>query len=150
MGFIQAPDSNSYREEEGEGRPIILTHPPAFRETAYRRWRRQVTTLVRVARAGRARAKADPRRHVAPVDAAALRDLVATVAADARVVQVPLNQPPWTLTGLAVTRSEEHTSELRHVAISYAVFCLKKKKKKYTCLKFQNKKKQTKNKQTIL
>src|SRR5437660_3856633 len=27
-------------------------------------------------------------------------------------------------------RSEEHTSELSHVAISYAVFCLKKKKKK--------------------
>src|SRR5690349_23795002 len=26
-------------------------------------------------------------------------------------------------------RSEEHTSELRHVEISYAVFCLKKKKK---------------------
>src|SRR5207253_10283520 len=27
-----------------------------------------------------------------------------------------------------VHRSEEHTSELRHVAISYAVFCLKKKR----------------------
>src|SRR5688572_32329366 len=27
-------------------------------------------------------------------------------------------------------RSEEHTSELRHSQISYAVFCLKKKKKK--------------------
>src|SRR5690606_39340108 len=27
-------------------------------------------------------------------------------------------------------RSEEHTSELHHVKISYAVFCLKKKKKK--------------------
>src|SRR5439155_27064298 len=27
-------------------------------------------------------------------------------------------------------RSEEHTSELSHVAISYAVFCLKKKKRK--------------------
>src|SRR5690349_22957647 len=26
-------------------------------------------------------------------------------------------------------RSEEHTSELHHVEISYAVFCLKKKKK---------------------
>src|SRR5690606_42023751 len=26
------------------------------------------------------------------------------------------------------SRSEEHTSELRHVKISYAVFCLKKKK----------------------
>src|SRR5699024_12110112 len=25
------------------------------------------------------------------------------------------------------SRSEEHTSELRHVSISYAVFCLKKK-----------------------
>src|SRR2546427_1814058 len=29
-------------------------------------------------------------------------------------------------------RSEEHTSELRHSQISYAVFCLKKKKKKKT------------------
>src|SRR5690349_23168042 len=29
-----------------------------------------------------------------------------------------------------VTRSEEHTSESSHVEISYAVFCLKKKKKK--------------------
>src|SRR5690554_5600481 len=29
-----------------------------------------------------------------------------------------------------VERSEEHTSELSHVRISYAVFCLKKKKKK--------------------
>src|SRR5690348_17648284 len=27
-------------------------------------------------------------------------------------------------------RSEEHTSELQHPSISYAVFCLKKKKKK--------------------
>src|SRR3712207_7258784 len=27
------------------------------------------------------------------------------------------------------SRSEEHTSELRHANISYAVFCLKKKKK---------------------
>src|SRR5690348_17445521 len=29
------------------------------------------------------------------------------------------------------SRSEEHTSELRHPSISYAVFCLKKKKKTY-------------------
>src|SRR5437867_9803339 len=28
-------------------------------------------------------------------------------------------------------RSEEHTSELQHRTISYAVFCLKKKKKKH-------------------
>src|SRR2546427_6102063 len=32
--------------------------------------------------------------------------------------------------GPASFRSEEHTSELRHSQISYAVFCLKKKKKK--------------------
>src|SRR5205807_5649976 len=29
---------------------------------------------------------------------------------------------------LDLVRSEEHTSELRHLVISYAVFCLKKKK----------------------
>src|SRR2546422_7428252 len=31
---------------------------------------------------------------------------------------------------VATVRSEEHTSELHHGYISYAVFCLKKKKKK--------------------
>src|SRR6266851_7967632 len=31
--------------------------------------------------------------------------------------------------GQRVRRSEEHTSELRHITISYAVFCLKKKTK---------------------
>src|SRR5438034_5405639 len=29
---------------------------------------------------------------------------------------------------MCFTRSEEHTSELQHTVISYAVFCLKKKK----------------------
>src|SRR5216683_5128662 len=39
-------------------------------------------------------------------------------------------------------RSEEHTSEPSHDQISYAVFCLKKKKKKnYNCF-FRKKKKQ--------
>src|SRR2546426_12176788 len=32
--------------------------------------------------------------------------------------------------GAVELRSEEHTSELRHLVISYAVFCLKKKKNK--------------------
>src|SRR5437588_2666371 len=32
------------------------------------------------------------------------------------------------LYGEIYTRSEEHTSELQHTVISYAVFCLKKKK----------------------
>src|SRR3712207_7996654 len=34
-------------------------------------------------------------------------------------------QSPWRLISV---RSEEHTSELSHANISYAVFCLKKKK----------------------
>src|SRR3712207_7304681 len=35
----------------------------------------------------------------------------------------------WRCKVKAERRSEEHTSELRHANISYAVFCLKKKKK---------------------
>src|SRR3546814_1783674 len=36
-----------------------------------------------------------------------------------------------------IARSEEHTSELQSLMrISYAVFCLKKKKKKIHCLKY--------------
>ena len=42
-------------------------------------------------------------------------------------------------------RSEEHTSELHHTVISYAVFCLKKKTKKNK----KNTKKKTKNKINI-
>src|SRR5438876_8454524 len=34
--------------------------------------------------------------------------------------------------GAASNRSEEHTSELHHPSISYAVFCLKKKKNTLT------------------
>src|SRR5207244_5050900 len=48
-----------------------------------------------------------------------------------------LNGVPWvqsirseSLPGLNPRRSEEHTSELSHQIISYAVFCLKKKKNK--------------------
>ena len=36
--------------------------------------------------------------------------------------------PPITYYGPSANRSEEHTSELSHTVISYAVFCLKKKK----------------------
>src|SRR5690242_21700727 len=43
----------------------------------------------------------------------------------------------------AKMRSEEHTSELQSHVISYAVFCLKKKKKKNK--KHRNKKNETKN-----
>ena len=107
MGFLKARESNLSYEEKGEDLPILLIHPAAFRETAYRRGRRQASTLARAARAGRARAKSDPRRHGAPVDGEALRDLVATVAADARLVRVPVNRPPWTPTGLVVAAGDD-------------------------------------------
>ena len=79
----------------------------AYRETAYRRRFRQAWTVMRAMRAGRARGKSDRGREVAPVGGEALRGLVATVAADARLVQVPVNRPPWTPTGLAVTTGED-------------------------------------------
>ena len=79
----------------------------AFREAAYRRWSRQASTLARAVQAGRARAKTDSQRAVAPVDGRALRDLVASVAADVRLVRVPVRQPPWTSTGLAVAAGED-------------------------------------------
>jgi hypothetical protein len=107
MGLSKARDSNLLDGEKGDGLPILLAYPAAFRETAYRRWRRQPTTLAGAVRAGRARAKMDPRRHGTPVDAAALRDLVATVAADARLVRVPVNKPPWTPTSLVVTAGDD-------------------------------------------
>src|SRR3712207_9104263 len=66
--------------------------------------------------------------------------LVAFVAIEARVPEpvLPLDlfREPFVavpcLAGLVIgtVRSEEHTSELQYANISYAVFCLKKKKKK--------------------
>jgi hypothetical protein len=106
MGFSKARENSLHHQENGEG-PPILVHPAAFRETAYRRGRRQAATLARAVRAGHARAKADPAGGVAPVDGGSLRGLVATVAADARLVRVPVNQPPWTPTGLAVTAGDD-------------------------------------------
>ena len=50
------------------------------------------------------------------------------------------------IVGSKTGRSEEHTSELSHTVISYAVFCLKKKKKRNKKNKNKNKKK--KNKKT--
>src|SRR5690348_18107394 len=43
---------------------------------------------------------------------------------------VRMEPPTWWQLAPPCARSEEHTSELHHPSISYAVFCLKKKKKK--------------------
>src|SRR3546814_4923164 len=49
------------------------------------------------------------------------------------------SRPPLPATSRPETRSEEHTSELQSLMrISYAVFCLKKKKKKTSKLTYQN------------
>ena len=63
MGLSKARDSNLLDGEKGDSLPILLAYPAAFRETAYCRWRRQATTLVRAVRAGRARTRTDPRRE---------------------------------------------------------------------------------------
>src|SRR3546814_3126468 len=44
----------------------------------------------------------------------------------------------WCTPTLRACRSEEHTSELQSLMrISYAVFCLKKKKKTYKCIMYR-------------
>ncbi|HTK61067.1 MAG TPA: DUF3047 domain-containing protein [Pseudonocardia sp.] len=79
----------------------------AFREPPLRRARRQMTTVPAAVRNGRARAKATP----APprVDGRALRDLLATAAADVALVEVPVDRPPWTDTPLAVRAGDRVT-----------------------------------------
>ena len=36
MGFSKARESHIHHEEKGEDQPVVLIHPAAFRETAYR------------------------------------------------------------------------------------------------------------------
>src|SRR5690625_355212 len=71
---------------------------------------------------------------IAPAEPPAATPLTAPVAADAVVIgkfdrgRQARMRAFYSAEGLCARRSEEHTSELHHVAISYAVFCLKKKK----------------------
>src|SRR3712207_8530066 len=53
--------------------------------------------------------------------------ITATLTGIAWNAQIPLSAMDVSSV-LVLPRSEEHTSELRHANISYAVFCLKKKK----------------------
>ena len=79
----------------------------AFREARLRRARRQAVTLTRAIRAARARVKAEAPRP--PIDGVALRDLLAEVAADVRLVDVRVNRPPWTAAGVHVAAGEQVT-----------------------------------------
>lgn len=76
----------------------------AYRETATRRGLRGVATLARAVREGRARARAaaEPPR----VDGERLRSLLAGAGAEARLVDIPVDRPPWTPTGLRVEPGE--------------------------------------------
>ncbi len=80
----------------------------AFREARLRRALRQAVTIARAIRAGRARAKASP-AEVSEVDGAALRDLLTEVAGEARLVDIPVNRPPWTCTGFDVSAGDRVT-----------------------------------------
>src|SRR2546427_1849640 len=51
-------------------------------------------------------------------------------------LRLDLGELPTVGLGSVSLRSEEHTSELRHSQISYAVFCLKKKNRQETLGKF--------------
>jgi hypothetical protein len=79
----------------------------AFREARLRRARRQAFTIARAIRAGRARIKAEAPQPW--IDGVALRRLLTEVAADARLVDVPVNRPPWTAAGIQVAAGERVT-----------------------------------------
>ena len=79
----------------------------AFREARLRRARRQAVTLARAVSAARKRIKAEASRP--PIDGFALRDLLAERAADARLVDVRVNRPPWTAAGIRVAAGEQVT-----------------------------------------
>src|SRR3546814_1093386 len=58
---------------------------------------------------------------------------VSNGAFDVSIMTVGMTDPQLHAFGRSIFRSEEHTSELQSLMrISYAVFCLKKKKKKRT------------------
>jgi Protein of unknown function (DUF3047) len=107
MGSSRPARATSAAKSKGEDLPIQVIPPAVFREKWQRRAGRQASTLVRAAQAARARAKSDPRRRGATYDGEALRGLIATVAADARLVRVPVNRPPWRPTGLVVTTGQD-------------------------------------------
>jgi hypothetical protein len=79
-----------------------------FWEGRLPRGRRQATTVLRAIRGGRARLRSSP-VSVPEVDGGALRECLAAAGADARVVEVPLNRPPWRSSGLHVSAGDHVT-----------------------------------------
>jgi hypothetical protein len=79
----------------------------AFREPRLRRARRQAITIGRAIRAGRARAKVIPPTR--QIHGTALQDRLAELAADAQLVDIPVNRPPWTTTSMHVASGERVT-----------------------------------------
>jgi len=80
----------------------------AFRESPPRTVARQALTLARAVHAGTARRESSAHQD-APIDGAALQDLLATKGATANVVQVTINRARWTPTGLQVAAGEQVT-----------------------------------------
>src|SRR3546814_9252951 len=92
----------------------------------------------------------------APASSATADDQIATVLVTARRREESLEKVPTSITALGaqqlaqqgivsqsdLQRSEEHTSELQSLMrISYAVFCLKKKKNRNSAIKYDNNRK---------
>lgn len=79
-----------------------------FREGRLRRVRRQAVTVVRAIRAGRARARSSPVDEP-DVDGAALEACLADAGAEARLVDVPMNRPPWRSSEVLVSAGDRVT-----------------------------------------
>ncbi|MBV8999248.1 MAG: DUF3047 domain-containing protein [Solirubrobacterales bacterium] len=79
-----------------------------FKESRPKRARRQAVTVVHAIRAGRARARSSPVTEP-EVDGAALRSCLAEAGADARLIDVPMNRPPWRPSGVRVSAGDQVT-----------------------------------------
>src|SRR4051794_6198261 len=79
-----------------------------FRESRLRRARRQAVTVMRAIRAGRARVRSSPVAEP-DVDGAAVLACLADACADARLIEVPMNRPPWRSSGVQVSAGDRVT-----------------------------------------
>lgn len=78
-----------------------------FREAKLRRARRQLATVTRAVGAGRSRAKSQ--QAGTRVDGESLLEVVRAVGADAELIRVPVNRPPWTPTRIRVDVGDQIT-----------------------------------------
>src|SRR3712207_7563594 len=97
---------------------LMIRRPP--RSTLF-----PYTTLFRSSSVSHWDTSLSPNQLMEPANSGDLRH---TVAVPSDLTGSQMRDIGWSFNSIGDVRSEEHTSELQSANISYAVFCLKKKK----------------------